>query len=133
MKYTISQVSEKTKISAYVLRYYEKEGLLPHIGRSEGGIRYYTDEDMELLGLICCLKKTGMQLREIRTFVELSEQGPETLEERCDILRRQQEIVRQRMEEMQKNYEKVSHKLAWFTRLAREYEKQRSEERCSCK
>ena len=102
MRYTIREVSEKTNISAYVLRFYEKEGLLPHIHRSEGGIRYYTDEDMDLLGLISCLKKTGMQLREIKTFVELSEQGPETLRERCNILRQQQDNVRKQMAELQK-------------------------------
>lgn len=122
MKYTIREVSEKTNISAYVLRFYEKEGLLPHIHRSEGGIRYYTDEDMDLLGLICCLKKTGMQLKEIRTFVQLSERGPETLRERCAILKQQQDNVQKQMEEMQKSYEKVSHKLAYFSRLLAEYE-----------
>ena len=122
MRYTIREVSEKTNISAYVLRFYEKEGLLPHIHRSEGGIRYYTDEDMDLLGLISCLKKTGMQLREIKTFVELSEQGPETLRERCNILRQQQDNVRKQMAELQKSYEKVSHKLAYFSRLLSEYE-----------
>ncbi len=122
MRYTIREVSEKTNISAYVLRFYEKEGLLPHIHRSEGGIRYYTDEDMDLLGLISCLKKTGMQLREIKTFVELSEQGPETLRERCNILRQQQDNVRKQMAELQKSYEKVSLKLAYFSRLLSEYE-----------
>ncbi len=122
MKYSISQVSEKTGISAYVLRYYEKEGLLPHIHRSEGGIRYYTDEDLEHLGLICCLKRTGMQLREIKTFVELSEKGPKTLRQRCDILRKQQQDVQRKMEELQKSYEKVSWKLDYFTRLLREHE-----------
>ena len=39
MKYTIKEVSEKTGISSYVLRYYEKEGLLPPVSRSKGGIR----------------------------------------------------------------------------------------------
>lgn len=122
MRYTIRQVSEKTGLGAYVLRYYEREGLLPHIQRSEGGIRYYTDEDLDVLGLICCLKKTGMQLREIRSFVQLSERGPETLRERCDILRQQRDNVRTKMDEMQKNYEKVSRKLEYFTALLAEYE-----------
>ena len=38
-KYTIREVSEKTNISAYVLRYYEKGGVLPRIDRSQGGSR----------------------------------------------------------------------------------------------
>lgn len=123
MKYPIRQVSEKTGISLYVLRCYEKEGLLPHIGRSEGGIRFYTAQDLEQLGLISCLKKTGMRLREIRTFVELKEKGPCTLRERCGILRRQQALVEQKMEEMRPSHDKVSRKLDHSLRLAEEYEK----------
>ena len=122
MCYSIHEVSEKTGISPYVLRFYEKEGLLPHIHRSEGGIRYYTEEDIDLLGLICCLKKTGMQLKEIRTFVQLSDKGPETLRERCAILKQQQDNVQNQMKELQKSYEKVSHKLAYFSGLLEAYE-----------
>ena len=122
MCYSIHEVSEKTGISPYVLRFYEKEGLLPHIHRSEGGIRYYTEEDIDLLGLICCLKKTGMQLKEIRTFVQLSDKGPDTLRERCAILKQQQDNVQNQMKELQKSYEKVSHKLAYFSGLLEAYE-----------
>ncbi len=62
MGYTIKQVSERTNLSAHVLRYYEKEGLLFNINRSTSGIRSYTEDDLEWLGLICCLKNTGMSL-----------------------------------------------------------------------
>ena len=122
MRYTIKEASEKTQLSAYVLRYYEKEGILSSVHRSKGGIRYYTDEDMETLGLICCLKKTGMQLNEIKAFVQLSSQGKETLRERCLILSQQKEKVKRQIEELQHSYEKVSHKLDHFTKLLREYE-----------
>ncbi len=39
------------------------------------------DQDLELLGLISCLKNTDMSIRQIRDFVNLSHQGPETLKE----------------------------------------------------
>lgn len=35
MGYTIKQVVEKVDLTAYTLRYYEKEGLLPSIERYE--------------------------------------------------------------------------------------------------
>ena len=122
MSYSIKEVSQRTNISAYVLRYYEKEGLLPHVSRSKGGIRRYTDADLELLGLICCLKKTGMSLRDIRMFVQLQERGPSTLRQRCDILEAQQRTILNGMEEMCKNCEEVRHKLEVYTALLREYE-----------
>ena len=53
MYYSIKQVSDKMNMPAYTLRYYEKEGLLPSIRRSRGGIRRFTEEDLDWLGLIC--------------------------------------------------------------------------------
>ena len=73
--YSIQDVSRKTGLTAHTLRYYEKEGLIPSIERSQGGIRQYTDEDLEALGLICCLKNTGMSLQEIARFVQLTQAG----------------------------------------------------------
>ena len=86
MGYTVKKVAEKTKLSPNALRYYEKEGLLPNVGRTKGGIRLYSDEDLEWIGLICCLKNTGMSIKQIRDFVTLSLQGPETLKDRCEML-----------------------------------------------
>ena len=61
--YTIQEACNKSGLSAHTLRYYEKEGLLSGVERSQGGFRHYTDEDLERLGLICCLKNTGMSIR----------------------------------------------------------------------
>lgn len=52
MGYTVKMVAEKTNISPHVLRYYEKEGLLPHVKRTAGGIRHYSEVDLEWLSLI---------------------------------------------------------------------------------
>ncbi len=131
MRYTIREVSEKTNISAYVLRYYEKEGVLPRIDRSQGGSRRYTDEDLDLLGLITCLKNTGMPLKDIRTFVQLREKGPHTLRQRRDILMAQQRSVLESMEEMRKNYEKVTRKLAYYEGLLADYEAEKAKEKAS--
>ena len=70
--YSIQEVSSRTGLTTHTLRYYEKEGLLTGVERSPGGFRQYTDEDLEALGLICCLKNTGMSLQEIARFVNLT-------------------------------------------------------------
>ena len=93
MEYTVKQISEKTNLKPYVLRYYEKEGLLPHVRRTQGGVRRYTDEDLEWISLICCLKNTGMSIKQIREFVRLSMQGPKTLSRRCELLEKHKRDV----------------------------------------
>lgn len=125
MGYTIKQISERTNISPYVLRYYEEEGLLPHVARSDNGFRLYSEEDLEWLGLICCLKNTGMSLKQIKTFVDLSAEGNETLRQRCEMLVDHKRNVENQVQEMQRQLEKVSQKIAYFTS---QYDKYRNAE-----
>ena len=120
--YTIQDVSKKTGLTAHTLRYYEKEGLITGVERSQGGIRQYTDEDLEALGLICCLKNTGMSLQEIARFVQLTQAGEHTLRERVNMLTEHRENVIARMTEMQKHLEKVTWKLNFFSEKLRAYE-----------
>ena len=123
--YSIQEVCRKTGLTAHTLRYYEKEGLLTGVARSAGGFRQYSDEDMEWLGLICCLKNTGMPLQEIARFVQLAHQGDRTLEERVKLLKEHREKLIARMEEMQKYLEKITWKVNFFSGKLQEYEKQK--------
>ena len=120
--YTIQDVSKKTGLTAHTLRYYEKEGLITGVERSQGGIRQYTDEDLERLGLVCCLKNTGMSIQEIARFVQLTHEGDHTLKERVKLLREHRERVLERMAEMQEHLDKVTWKLNFFTEKLRAYQ-----------
>ena len=124
--YTIQDVSKKTGLTAHTLRYYEKEGLITGVERSQGGIRQYTDEDLERLGLIRCLKNTGMSIQEIARFVQLTHEGDHTLEERVELLREHREKVLERMAEMQEHLDKVTWKLNFFTEKLRAYQEKES-------
>ena len=126
--YTIQEVSDKTGLTAHTLRYYEKEGLISGVERTSGGFRQYTDEDLERLSLIRCLKSTGMSIREISRFVQLSREGDRTLKERVEILRVQREQVLAHMAEMQQHLDKVTWKLNFFSDKLRDYEARKAAE-----
>jgi len=123
MEYSILQVSKKTGLKTYVLRYYEKEGLLPDVCRNEKGIRRYTEDDLEWLHLICCLKNTGMSIKQIREFVDLSKLGDDTLEERCTKLREHKKCVENQIQTMQEHLEKVAHKIDFFQKKFEQHNK----------
>ena len=127
--YSIQEVSKKTGLTAHTLRYYEKEGLISGVERTQGGFRQYTDEDLERLGLICCLKNTGMSIQEIARFVQLTHEGDHTLEERVELLRAHRERVLEKMAEMQKHLDKVTWKLNFFTEKLRAYEAGKTEKK----
>ena len=56
------------------LRYYDKEGLFPDLERSSG-IRRFSEKEIEALRIIECLKKTGMEIKDIKQFVEWCAEG----------------------------------------------------------
>ena len=115
MYYTIKQVSKRMNLPPYTLRYYEKEGLLPSIRRSEGGVRHFSEEDLDWIGLICCLKSTGMPIKQIREFVDLSRQGDETLKQRCEMLLEHKKDVERHIKAMQIQLQKVTKKIECFS------------------
>ena len=123
--YSIQEVCSKTGLTAHTLRYYEKEGLLTNVSRSAGGFRQYSDEDLEWLGLICCLKNTGMPLQEIARFVHLAHEGDYTLRERVELLKEHREKMTERMAEMQRYLDKITWKVNFFSGKLKEYEESR--------
>ena len=75
MVYTVGEMAKMLEVPASTLRYYDKEGLLPFVERSPGGMRMFQEKDFEWLQVIGCLKKAGMPLRDIRVYIELAMQG----------------------------------------------------------
>ena len=124
--YSIQDVCNRTGLSAHTLRYYEKEGLLTHVQRSAGGFRQYSDEDLEWLGLIYCLKNTGMPLQEIARFVQLAQRGDGTLKERVELLQDHREKMVARLEEMQRYMEKITWKVNFFSEKLQAWQAQKT-------
>lgn len=119
MYYTIGDMARKLGVTPSTLRYYDKEGLLPFVERSDGGIRMFKDSDYEWLQIICCLKKTGMQLKDIRAFVEMSMQGDETIESRLILIEKQKESVKAQVTELEEMLRVLEFK-EWYYKTARE-------------
>lgn len=114
MKYSIHEVATKFGLTAYTLRYYDKEGLLPFIGREPSGTRIFTEKDLEWLTMICCLKDTGMPIKEIKQYADWCAKGMETLEERKAMLADHRLQVLQQMEALQKNLDLIDSKIAVY-------------------
>lgn len=117
MYYTISDISKKVNISPYTLRFYAKEGLLPFVERSESGIRMFKDKDFEWLFMIDCLKKTGMSLKDIKTFVEWGMQGDETIDQRLNMFQKQQKAVETQIAQLKDTLDVLKYK-CWYYETA---------------
>ena len=87
--------------------------------RSPGGMRMFQEKDFEWLQVIRCLKKAGMPLRDIRVYIELAMQGDDTIGERLALFEHQREVLRERMEHLQRTMDVLDYK-CWYYETARE-------------
>lgn len=119
MVYTVGEMAKILNIAPSTLRYYEKEGLLPFVERSGGGIRLFKDSDHEMLKVINCLKQTGMSLKEIKLFVQMIIEGDKTINDRLQLFLKQREAVKKQMEDLQKTLDILDFK-CWYYETAKE-------------
>ena len=119
MFYTIGEMARKLNVAPSTLRYYDKEGLLPFVERSSGGIRMFKDEDMEWLRLLGCLKKAGMPLREIKAFMDWSRQGDATISHRLELLEKQRQSVLEQQKQLEDTLLMLDYK-RWYYQTAQE-------------
>ena len=110
--YTIGQVSEMFNIPVSTLRYYDKEGLFPSLERSSG-IRRFSEKEIEALRIIECLKKTGMEIKDIKQFMELCAEGSSTYSVRRDFFLRRKEIVEAEIRKMNRVLDMIDFK-CWY-------------------
>lgn len=117
MEYTIKQVSEKTGLSIFTLRFYDKEGLMPLVKRSASGIRKFTDEDIAWISLICCLRNSGMSIEKIKELMFVCMQGEEAFEDRKRILLEHKEYINQQIKQLQDSLNTIDYKLEHYKEL----------------
>lgn len=64
--YSVGELAKATGLTVRTLQHYDNIGLLPPSGRTAGGRRYYTDDDMMKLTQIVFYKTVGIPLSDIR-------------------------------------------------------------------
>ena len=117
--YTIGQVSTITGVPVSTLRYYDKEGLFPGLER-RSGIRRFGDRELEALRVIDCLKKSGLEIRDIKQFMAWCEEGPSTYSQRKELFEARREAVKAEMEKLQKTLDMVQFKCWYYETALRE-------------
>ena len=114
MTYTIKQVADLMNVTPVTLRYYDKQGLLPFVGRTEAGYRMFSDDDLGMLRVIDCLKKTGMPIKDIQQFSKWVQMGDASLQERYDMFLERKKTVEAQIEELQNTLKFVEHKCEYY-------------------
>ena len=104
MTYTVGQMAKMLGLAGSTLRYYDKEGLLPFVERSSGGIRMFREKDYEWLQIIECLKKAGMSIKDIKKYIVLLQQGDSTIQERLELFQHQRIVFQKYAKILRKRF-----------------------------
>lgn len=125
--YTIGQVSEMFGLPISTLRYYDKEGLFPGIQRTSG-IRRFGEREIDAIRVIECLKKSGLEIKDIKRFMEWCAEGSETYPQRLELFIKQKATVELEIERMNRVLDMLKFK-CWYYEEAL---KDGNEDRLNC-
>ena len=124
MFYTVGEMAKILNTTPSTLRYYDKEGLLPFVERSESGIRMFKDSDYEWLLVIDCLKNTGMGIKDIKKFIYMVLEGDATIKERLEMMKKQRESVKELMAKLQQTLDTLDYKVGITARQKKQAQRQ---------
>ena len=111
---SIDQAAVATGISKHTLRYYEREGLLAPIAKGSNGHRRYSEDDLGWIRFLQLLRATGMPIREMTAFVELTHAGDHTIGDRVEVLAHYREALVARMAADRDHLERLDLKLEYY-------------------
>lgn len=100
--YTMKQVCVKTGMTYETLKFYCNEGLIPNVKRNKNNYRVFDDRDVAWLESLGCLKRCGMSLQEMKTYLKLCLLGPSSIPARKLILDKKRAILVDSIDELHK-------------------------------
>jgi len=114
LHYSPAEVADKTGFSLDTLRYYEKIGLLAGIARSSGGRRVFTDDDVAWLGILQCLRATGMPIARMLRYAKLARGGDQTVADRLGLLEEHDRAIEERIAQLRAEQTHIRQKIRWY-------------------
>lgn len=122
--YTIGQVSSMSGLPISTLRYYDREGLFPGMTR-QSGIRRFGERELEALRVIECLKQSGLEIRDIKQFMQWCQQGSDTYARRLELFERQRDTVEAEIRRLNRTLAMIEFKCWYYRQALRDGDEQR--------
>lgn len=114
--YTIGEISKMFNLPISTLRYYDKEGFFPNLIR-KGNIRYFSDKEIESIRLIECLKKSDLEIKDIKQFFIWFSEGTSTLYQRQNLFKQRKLIVEDKIKQLEKALALLNYKCWYYEQL----------------
>lgn len=110
---TIAQAAEMLDVPAHTLRYYERIGLVD-VPRDASGNRRYDADAVRRLVFLTRMRLSGMAIRDLQHYVELVDEGEDTVPERLEMLLEHRDTIRRQISELTLSLAATEYKIATY-------------------
>ena len=110
----IKKISELSGLSADTIRYYEKIALIPPVKRNAHGVRVFDEEDLKWIEFTSKMRKAGLSIDALSTYLALFREGSQTVPQRKQLLAEQIAALHERIATMTEAVERLEYKLEHY-------------------
>ena len=115
--YTIKEVSEKMEVSEHTLRFWAKSGFFPFVKRNRNNIRLFSDNDLDWVKIVKCLRSVGTENKAIKRYIDLCIKGDSTIKERYRIICDTKQKALKQMQELKQQLDMLDYKEKFYQNL----------------
>ena len=119
--YTIKEVADKMEVSEHTLRFWAKSGFFPFLQRDNNNIRRFSENDLDWVRIVKCLRSVGTQNKDIKRYIDLCIVGDSTIKERYQIILDTKAKALEQMEELKKQLELLDYKENFYKNLIKNH------------
>lgn len=116
--YTMKEVCDKLDISYDTLKYYCNEGLVPNLKRAKNNYRMFDDNDVYWINSLLCLRKCGMSIQDMKTYMNYCLQGPNAIDERIKMLEKVRDEMIFKIDEINESINYATRKIQLYKDMA---------------
>ena len=115
--YTVKEAAEKMDISEHTLRFWAKSGFFPFIKRNKNNIRLFSDDDLDWIKIVKCLRSVGTENKDIKKYIDLCIIGDSTINERYKIIQTTKAKALKQLKDLNQQIEVLKYKEKFYENL----------------
>jgi len=113
----IKEVSEITDLAPSTLRYYEDIGLIPNVKRGAGNNRDYSEENVEWIDFILCMRRAGLPIEALKEYTDLVLEGESTAGQRKKLLEDEKEKLLTKQADLEETLSRINVKISHYEKV----------------
>lgn len=110
----MKQTCEQVGMTYEALKFYCNQGLIPNVKRGKNNYRVFDEHDIEWIKGLTCLKRCGMSIDDMKTYLALCLQGQSTIPQRQVILENQRKLLSEKIADLQKDIAYIDWKQNYY-------------------